>query len=202
MSQRQFEFESAPVLVSRCGYTGEDGYEISISATKAAALAKALLSADEVEFTGLGARDSLRMEAGLCLYGNDIDETTTPVEANLSWMVSKVRRGQGGFAGAGIILKQLEEGAPRRRVGIHPEGRVIARAGIEITEGEGHAVVGKITSGGFSPTMQGPIAIGYVNAQYAEAETTLGLKVRDKSYPAQVVALPFIQPRYYRGAAT
>ena len=203
MSRRPFEFGGTPVAVSRCGYTGEDGYEISVPSERACALAKRLLSEDEVEFAGLGARDSLRMEAGLCLYGSDIDETTTPIEAGLGWMVSEARREKGGFPGARIILGQLTEGVSRRRVGIRPEGRVIARGGTEIAAaGTGGAVIGRITSGCFAPTLQGPISIGYVDAQYAGEGTSLELSVRGKSHPARIVALPFVETRYYRGNKT
>ncbi len=197
MSQRFYEFADARVSVSRCGYTGEDGYEISVSSDRAVALAQRLLDESEVEPVGLGARDSLRMECGLCLYGNDIDETTTPVEAGMNWLIPQARREQGGFAGADVILRQLAEGAPRRRVGLRPAGRVIARAGAAITAA-GDAAVGEVTSGCFGPTAQGPIAIAYVGAQYADAGTPLEVNVRGKRHPAKVTALPFVPTHYYR----
>ena len=146
---------------------------------------------------GLGARDSLRLEAGLPLYGNDIDETTSPVEAGLAWSIGKRRRTEGGFPGAAIIQRQLAEGAPRRRVGILPEGKAPAREHTEITDGT--AKIGRITSGGFGPSQGGPVAMGYVDAEYAALGTILTLLVRGVARPAQVVALPFVPHRYFRG---
>ena len=196
MSQCLLELEGDWVTVSRCGYTGEDGYEISIPSDRATALTKRLLSENEVELTGIGARDSLRMEAGLCLYGSDIDETTTPVEANLVWMISKERCEQGEFPGAAIILEQLNTGTQRQRIGIRPEGRVIARGGAEINAGG--TAVGKVTSGCFGPTVQGPVAIGYVSTQYTSEGTELELNVRGKGRRAQVATLPFVPTQYYK----
>ncbi len=201
MSQRFYEFNGERISVARCGYTGEDGYEISVASKQAVALAKRLLAENEVELVGLGARDSLRMECGLCLYGSDIDENTTPVEANLSWMIPKARRETGGFAGADAILRQLAEGAPKKRVGVRPEGRMIARAGVTVHAGSDTAI-GEVTSGCFGPTVQGPIAIAYVDTRYAAADTPIELKIRGRLHPAQVVALPFVPTRYYRGVKT
>lgn len=185
-----------PCRVSRLGYTGEDGFEISVPAAEAAGLARALLGAPEVRAAGLGARDSLRLEAGLCLYGHDIDRSTTPVEAGLAWTIGKRRRERGGFPGAPIILRQLAEGAARRLVGLRPEGRAPAREGTEIVEGG--AVVGRVTSGGFGPTLGGPLALGYVPTALASPGTSLGLRIRGRDEPARVTCLPFVPHRYHR----
>ena len=181
--------------VSRSGYTGEDGYEISVSATDAPALAKLLLAQDGVQPIGLGARDSLRLEAGLCLYGHDIDETTSPVEAGLAWSIQKRRRVEGGFAGAERIRQEQSYGPKRRRVGIRPEGRAPAREGTEIYALLGDRI-GVVTSGGFGPSVNGPVAMGYVQSDYAEVGTPVNLMVRGKALPAQIAALPFTPHRY------
>ncbi|HKF73365.1 MAG TPA: glycine cleavage system aminomethyltransferase GcvT [Stellaceae bacterium] len=185
-------------LISRSGYTGEDGYEISFPANAAEHLAKRLLAEPEVKPIGLGARDTLRLEAGLCLYGHDIDTATTPVEADLGFAVGKRRRGGGGFLGADVILRQLREGTARKRVGILPEGRAPARDGTEIRDPSG-APIGKITSGGFGPSVDGPIAMGYVASAQASVGTAVSLLVRGTPRPARIVALPFVPHRYYRG---
>ncbi|MGE0165202.1 MAG: glycine cleavage system aminomethyltransferase GcvT [Dongiaceae bacterium] len=184
--------------VTRSGYTGEDGYEISMPGDAADRLARRLLQEPEVKPVGLGARDSLRLEAGLCLHGNDIDAGTTPVEAALTWSIGKRRRGEGGFIGADVILKQLKEGAPRRLVGIRPEGRAPARAHAEIRDAGGRRI-GEVTSGGFGPTVNGPVAMGYVAAGSAAPGTDLQVVVRDKALPAKVAPLPFVPHRYHRG---
>jgi aminomethyltransferase len=181
--------------VSRSGYTGEDGYEISVEVDEAEALARLLLAEPEVRPGGLGCRDTLRLEAGLCLYGNDIDETTTPVEAGLAWTIHKRRREAGGFPGAAVILGQLREGAARSRVGIRPAGKAPARSGTAITDEEGRPL-GRVTSGTFSPTLGQPIAMGYVTAAAARPGTPLALLVRDKPLPAEIAALPFVEHRY------
>ena len=201
MSQRFYQFSGEQISISRCGYTGEDGYEISVSSDKAASLAQQILSENEVELVGLGARDSLRMECALCLYGDDIDETTTPVEADMKWVVAKARREKADFPGANRILEQLNEGAPRKRVGVRPDGRVIARNGAEITAGT-DTVIGRVTSGCFSPTIQAPIAMGYVESQYADEGAPVEINVRGKRHPARITALPFVPTRYYRGDKT
>jgi aminomethyltransferase len=193
----------ASCIVSRSGYSGEDGFEVSVPAAKAADLAKALLTDLDVHPIGLGARDSLRLEAGLCLYGNDIDTTTTPVAAALEWAVQKVRRKggarEGGFPGASVILSEFERGASRRRVGLAPEGRAPVRAGAELFVDESSTdAIGAVTSGSFGPTVDRPIAMGYVAAKYAEAGTRLLADVRGKRLPVTVSALPFITPRYKR----
>jgi aminomethyltransferase len=186
--------------VSRSGYTGEDGYEISVAADRAEALVRALLAEPEVEPIGLGARDSLRLEAGLCLYGHDIDEATSPGEADLGFAIAKRRRAEGGFPGHSRILSELADGPARLRVGIKPEGRAPAREGTEIRDATG-AEIGIVTSGGFGPTAGGPVAMGYVPAEYAAIGTPLTLVVRGKDLAASVVALPFVPHRYFRKQA-
>ena len=183
---------------SRSGYTGEDGFEISMPADAAEEVARKLLGEPEVEPAGLGARDSLRLEAGLCLYGHELTEETTPVEAGLSWIIGKRRRTDGGFLGAEIILRQLEDGPPRKRVGLRPEGRAPARDGTEILNEDGREI-GRVTSGCFGATVGGPIAMGYVTAAHAAPGTAVQLQVRGKSLPARVVKLPFVEQRYFKG---
>ncbi|HEY6430749.1 MAG TPA: glycine cleavage system aminomethyltransferase GcvT [Acetobacteraceae bacterium] len=186
-----------PCIISRSGYTGEDGFELSVAAGDAERLASVLTDQPEVAPAGLGARDSLRLEAGLCLYGNDIDELTTPVEAGLMWVVGKRRRAAWDFPGAVAIRDQLETGFPRLRVGIRPEGRAPARAGTEIVADDGTAA-GTVTSGGFSPTLNAPIAMGYVRRDLAAEGTGLHLMIRGKPMPAAVVPMPFVPHRYIR----
>jgi len=185
-------------LVTRSGYTGEDGFEISVPAVGATAVAEMLLARPEVRPIGLGARDSLRLEAGLCLYGHDIDETTTPIEAGLSWTIGKRRRAEGGFPGAAVVLRQLTEGATRTRVGIRPDGRAPAREDTPVVDAAG-ANVGGVTSGGFGPSVGGPIAMGYVDCRHATPGTPLAVLVRGTARPARVERLPFVPHRYYRG---
>ncbi len=198
MSSLPATFDGVPVTLTRSGYTGEDGYEISCANADAAAIARALLALPEVEAIGLGARDSLRLEAGLCLYGHDLDTTTTPVEAALEWTLPKRRRTEGGFPGHAVIARQLAEGVLRRRVGIRPEGRQPARENTDILDAGG-ARIGTVTSGGFGPTAGAPVAMGYVDAAHAALDTPLGLLVRGKPLPARVAATPFVAQRYYRG---
>jgi len=183
-------------FVSRSGYTGEDGFEISVAAAKAEQLARRLLAEAEVAPAGLGARDTLRLEAGLCLYGNDIDESTTPIEADLGWIIPKRRRSEGGYPGAAIIARQLADGPARRRIGIKPEGRQIARGHTPIVDERG-AEIGLITSGGFSPSLEGAIAMGYVPAAQAVPGRSLRLSVRGAERAAQVAPLPFVPHRYH-----
>ena len=185
-------------FVSRSGYTGEDGFEISLAADAAEDLARRLLAEPEVEPVGLGARDSLRLEAGLCLYGHDIDTTTTPVEAALVWAVAKRRREEGGFPGAELILDQIKGGAARRRVGLLPEGRAPVREGAVIYDGEENEI-GRVTSGGHSPILERPIAMGYVATAFAEPGTQVQLSLRGRTIPTMVAALPFVEANYYRG---
>jgi glycine cleavage system T protein (aminomethyltransferase) len=189
------EVAGIPCLVSRSGYTGEDGFEISLRAAAAETLAQRLLDAAEVAPAGLGARDTLRLEAGLCLYGNDIDELTTPVEAGLAWVVGKRRRAAWDFPGAAVIRDQLANGPHRRRVGLRLEGRAPARAGTDIIAPDGTAA-GSVTSGGFAPTLNAPVAMGYVRSDLAADATPLLLLVRDKRLPARVCRLPFVPHRY------
>jgi len=192
-----FTWERAPLFVSRSGYTGEDGYEIALPAQLATAFARVLLADERVAPIGLGARDSLRLEAGLCLYGHDIDETTTPVEANLTWAIGKRRKMEKGFPGADRIMDQLMNGAKRLRVGIRPEGRAPAREGAEIVDASG-TPAGRITSGSFGPSVNAPIAMGYVRPDLAKDGTELGLVVRGQKLPARVVPLPFVQKRFHK----
>jgi len=192
------EWGGIDVLVSRCGYTGEDGYEISISEDKAEALAAALLAHDDVEAIGLGARDSLRLEAGLCLYGHDIDTTTTPAEADLMWSVPKRRRVAGDYPGAQIVAGQMADGLTKQRVGIIPAGRAPAREGTEIHDGQGRKI-GMVTSGGFGPSLGGPLAMGYVEPQHAGLDTQIQLIVRGKAMPAKIAAMPFVPQNYKKG---
>ena len=197
MTMRKFTWERQVLYVSRSGYTGEDGYEISVPGAIATAFARVLLADANVLPIGLGARDSLRLEAGLCLYGHDIDEATTPVEADLVWAISKRRKLEKGFPGDARILDQLFNGASRVRVGLKPDGKAPAREGAEIVNAEG-TVVGRVTSGGFGPSVNGPVAMGYVSPQYAKDGTTLGLKVRTQVLPARVVPMPFVPKRFYK----
>jgi aminomethyltransferase len=185
-------------FVSRCGYTGEDGFEISLAGSDAPALAAALLGEPEVAPIGLGARDSLRLEAGLCLYGQDIDTTTSPVEAGLGWSIGKRRRAEGGFPGDAVIRQQIAQGVTRKRVGLRPDGRAPARAQTPIHDKDGQHI-GSVTSGGFAPTLSAPISMGYVRAELATTGTSLDLMVRSKAMAARVVAMPFTPARYHRG---
>jgi aminomethyltransferase len=197
LSAAHFAIGGADCLVTRSGYTGEDGFEISVENGQAEALARVLLAEAEVAPAGLGARDTLRLEAGLCLYGHDIDEDTSPVEADLAWSIAKRRRADGGFPGAGRILAELDQGPQRLRVGIRPLGRAPAREGTEILEPGGRSI-GAVTSGGFGPTVGGPVAMGYVASAFAEAGTEIVLNVRGREMPACVHQLPFVEHRYFR----
>jgi aminomethyltransferase len=185
------------VIATRCGYTGEDGFEILVPAEHAEAFAEKLLSDPRVKPIGLGARDSLRLEGGMCLYGHDIDATKTPVAASLAWMISKVRRERGDFPGAQRILEELKGGVPSKRVGIKPLGRAPAREGAEIHSADGQ-VIGVVTSGGFGPTVNGPVAQGYVDSIYAKVGTPVKLIVRGKALDAEVAAMPFVPAKYKR----
>jgi aminomethyltransferase len=184
------------ITVTRSGYTGEDGYEILVRPENAKDLANALLAHAEVKPIGLGARDSLRLEAGLCLYGHDLDPTTSPIEADLAWTIQKRRREAKDFPGAERILREYANGAARKRVGIRPNDRAPAREGVEIFK-DGNKV-GVVTSGGFSPILNAPISMGYVDAQYAEPGAGLDLMIRGQARPATVVPLPFVPHRYVR----
>ena len=201
MSVRDVMWRDAGCRVSRCGYTGEDGFEISVPADRAEEFARALLAQEEVELIGLGARDSLRLEAGLCLSGQDIDETTSPVEAGLIRFIPRRRREEGGYPGADVIRRQLKEGVKRRRVGILPEGRAPARSGVSIVAPNGDPV-GIVTSGGFGPSVGQPVAMGYVADGWQEAGTEVQLMVRGRARAARIVTLPFVEPGYYRGGVS
>ncbi|GJL92481.1 glycine cleavage system aminomethyltransferase GcvT [Hyphococcus sp.] len=198
MSFGEFRIGDIIAVVTRGGYTGEDGFEISVWDKDADELAKLLLADPRVEPIGLGARDSLRLEAGMCLYGHDLSPEISPVEANLGFTIGKRRREEGGFAGATRILRELRDGPVRLRVGIQPSGRAPAREGAEIQSTDGK-VIGVVTSGGFGPTVGAPVAMGYVEAAFAEDGTEIQLMVRGKPLPATVAAMPFVPNNYYRG---
>ena len=197
MAATSAEFDGIDCHVSRSGYTGEDGFELSIPSKHAERVARTLLDHDDVEAIGLGARDSLRLEAGFCLYGHDLDETTSPIEAALGWTIAKRRRTEGGFPGAERILRELSDGPARVRVGIAPEGRAPAREGTEIVDADGRAI-GVVTSGGFGPSVSAPVAMGYVDTAMSEVGTKVGLMVRGKQLPGRVAKLPFVPHRYRR----
>jgi glycine cleavage system T protein (aminomethyltransferase) len=188
--------------ITRSGYTGEDGFEISVPAESAELLARKLLSFDRVKAIGLGARDSLRLEAGLCLYGHDLDTETTPIQASLLWSISKSRRADGdkagGFPGADIIFNERANGPDRKRVGLKIEGRAPVREGAELVDAEG-VQVGVVTSGGFGPSLEAPLAMGYVVTEYAIIGTELNAMVRGKPRPVIVEKMPFVPQHYYRG---
>lgn len=197
------ELAGAECWISRSGYTGEDGYEISVPEAAADQLCRELLAMDEVEAIGLGARDSLRLEAGLCLYGNDIDVSTSPIEAALTWAIQKVRRAggarEGGFPGASHILGSLAEGVARKRVGLLPQGRAPMRAGTPIyANAEGGELIGEVTSGGFGPSVEGPVAMGYVGTAYAAIGTELFGEVRGKRMPLTVAKMPLVPANFKR----
>lgn len=197
MTASSMEFDGIDCHISRSGYTGEDGVEMSVPAGAAEAIARALLADDRVKAIGLGARDSLRMEAGLCLYGHDLDETTSPVEGAITFAMQKRRREEGGFPGAARIQDELANGTKRVRIGLKLDGRAPAREGAEIRLPDG-TVVGTVTSGGHAPTLGAPIAMGYVEAAHAAEGTALNLVVRNRELAATVAAMPFVPNRYYR----
>lgn len=186
-----------PVSISRCGYTGEDGFEISAAVGDMDELARIILDHADVEAAGLGARDSLRLEAGLCLYGQDIDDTTSPIEAGLHWTITKKRLETGGFLGANIIQNHAESGTDRCLVGLVPEGRAPARPGVAILDSDG-VEIGIVTSGGFGATIEGPMALGYVPSTLSKANTKLKLQIRKSQVPATVTTLPFVPHRYFQ----
>lgn len=197
MAAAETTFDGVACFVTRSGYTGEDGFEISVPAAEAEAVARALLAEPEVMPVGLGARDSLRLESGLCLYGHDIDETTTPVEAGLAWAIGKRRKMARDFPGAARVMEQLLSGPTRRRVGLKPVDRAPAREGTSILDRAG-GTIGSVTSGGFGPSVGGPVAMGYVDIEHSGDGTALGLEVRGVARPAHVVPLPFVPHRYKR----
>jgi aminomethyltransferase len=203
MDVREVPLHDVTCIISRSGYSGEDGFEISIPADKAEEIATALLGHPDCEAIGLGARDSLRLEAGLCLYGNDIDTTTSPIEASLEWALQKARKvggdREGGFPGADRILSELANGTTRRRVGLKPEGKAPVRSHAKLyADAEGKTALGEVTSGTFGPTVEGPVAMGYLPVSHADAGTKVFAEVRGKYLPMTVAALPFITPTYKR----
>ncbi|HEX8125963.1 MAG TPA: glycine cleavage system aminomethyltransferase GcvT [Allosphingosinicella sp.] len=200
MTGGAFALDGAAVWISRSGYTGEDGFEISVPAARAPAVAELLAAQPEVKPIGLGARDSLRLEAGLPLYGHDLDSDTTPIEADLGFAISKRRRAEGGFAGWPRILREIEDGTVRRRVGLAVEGRQPVREGAAVIDEDGDEV-GKVTSGGFSPMLEAPIAMAYVPASSAEPGSEIRLVQRDKIFQAKVAPMPFVAHRYHRKGA-
>ena len=197
-----FHWDGKPLWISRSGYTGEDGFEISVSGRDVVALAEALTADERVKPIGLGARDSLRLEAGLPLYGHDLDLETTPVMADLSFAINNRRKAEGGFAGSLRILAELQNGAAQKRVGLLVEGRQPVREGALILDSEG-SEIGRVTSGGHSPSLGRPIAMGYVATALAEPGTALTLEQRGKLFQATVTPMPFVPHRYHRkpGAA-
>jgi glycine cleavage system T protein (aminomethyltransferase) len=197
MSLLAAEIDGISCFISRCGYTGEDGFEISIPGAGAEAISRKLLAHADVEPVGLGARDSLRLEVGLCLYGSDLDETTSPVEADLLFSIAARRREAGDFPGGERFLRELADGPGRKRVGILPDGRAPARGHAEIQDAAGN-LIGEITSGGFGPSYGGPVAMGYVKASHSEVGTAVNLMVRGKAMPAKIAAMPFVEQNYYR----
>lgn len=202
MNAAELSIDGIDCFVTRSGYTGEDGFEISVANDQADSLARRLLDQDEVEAIGLGARDSLRLEAGLCLYGHDLDQHTTPVESSLLWALSKPRCADGerpgGYPGADIIMRQIANGVTRKRIGIQPEGRMPVRENAPLVDAQGNDI-GVVTSGGFGPSVNGPVAMGYVKTEYSAIGSELLAVVRGKQLPCRVIKLPFVEQRYYRG---
>ncbi|CAI9120211.1 glycine cleavage system aminomethyltransferase GcvT [Brytella acorum] len=203
MDAIETDVAGVPCTVTRSGYTGEDGYELGMKASDADTVARALLRDESVLPIGLGARDSLRLEAGLCLYGNDIDETTTPVEGNLVWAMQKARRAggarEGGYPGAAQIMQQAASGVSRLRVGLAPEGRAPVRAGAKLfADADGQIPAGVVTSGAFGPSINAPVAMGYVDTKHSETGTALFAELRGKFVPVTVSALPFVKPGFKR----
>lgn len=197
MTSRVGKVAGVECRVTRCGYTGEDGVEISIPASKAEIVTEALLQSKDVKLAGLGARDSLRLEAGLCLYGNDIDETVTPVEAALTWLIAKRRRTDDNFPGSGIILRQIKEGVSKRRVGIRMESGPPARKGAVLKDPKTSATIGEITSGCPAPSLGGNVAMGYVAEALKKAGTELMVNIRGKDVSCTVAKMPFVPSKYY-----
>tara|TARA_B100000886_G_scaffold85500_1_gene56023 strand:- start:580 stop:1683 length:1104 start_codon:yes stop_codon:yes gene_type:complete len=198
MSGNWFTFENQKIYITRSGYTGEDGFEISTVNSFADKLTRELIKKGS-KLIGLGARDTLRLEAGLCLYGHDLDKDKTPVEANLKWAISKERISKGNFIGSDIIIKQINNGVSKIRVGIKPEGRIIAREKTKIFN-QSDVHIGEITSGTFGPSVNGPVAMGYVENQFSKKNTRVFLEVRGKKHPASICSLPFYKKSYVKGA--
>jgi len=197
MSGNWFNYQDQKIYITRSGYTGEDGFEISIINDFIEDLTKKLIE-NGARLTGLGARDTLRLEAGLCLYGHELDINKTPIEANLKWAISKGRVLKGGFIGSDIIINQIKVGTKQIRVGIKPEGKLIAREKTKIYD-ETDTLIGEITSGTYGPSVNGPVAIGYVQKEYSKKDTKVLLEVRGKKYPANISGLPFYKKSYVKG---
>jgi aminomethyltransferase len=198
MSGNWFVYKGQKLYVTRSGYTGEDGFEVSISNELAEGFTKELLH-NGAKLIGLGARDTLRLEAGLCLYGHELNIETTPIEANLKWAISKERLSSGGFIGSDNIINQINDGAKKLRVGIKPEGRLIARENTKIFN-ENEQMIGEVTSGTFGPSVNGPIAMGFIDQKFSKKDTRILLEVRGKKYPANICGLPFYKKSYVKGA--
>jgi aminomethyltransferase len=198
MSGNWFTYKDQKLYVTRSGYTGEDGFEISITNELAESFTKELLEKG-AKLIGLGARDTLRLEAGLCLYGHELGTETTPIEASLKWAISKERLNNGGFIGSDKINNQIRDGAKKIRVGIKPEGRLIAREKTKIYN-ESEEMIGEVTSGTFGPSVNGPIAMGFVDQIFSKKDTRILLEVRGKKYPANICGLPFYKKSYVKGA--
>jgi aminomethyltransferase len=198
MSGNWFVYKGQKLYVTRSGYTGEDGFEVSISNELAEGFTKELLD-NGAKLIGLGARDTLRLEAGLCLYGHELSTDTTPIEANLKWAISKERLNKGGFIGSDNIINQINDGAKKIRVGIKPEGRLIARENTKIYN-ENEQMIGEVTSGTFGPSVNGPIAMGFIDQKFSKKDTRILLEVRGKKYPANICGLPFYKKSYVKGA--
>jgi len=198
MSGNWFTYKDQKLYITRSGYTGEDGFEVSISNELAEGFTKELLD-NGAKLIGLGARDTLRLEAGLCLYGHELSTKTTPIEANLKWAISKERLNEGGFIGSDNIISQINDGAKKIRVGIKPEGRLIARENTKIYN-ENEQMIGEVTSGTFGPSVNGPIAMGFIDQKFSKKDTRILLEVRGKKYPANICGLPFYKKSYVKGA--
>ena len=198
MSGNWFVYKEQKVFVTRSGYTGEDGFEVSIENHLAEEFTRELLKKG-AKLIGLGARDTLRLEAGLCLYGHELDISKTPIEANLKWAISKQRIINGEFKGSNVIKDQLNDGVKQIRVGIKPEGRIIAREKTKIFN-DADLLVGEVTSGTFGPSVNGPVAMGYVESEFAKKDTKVFLEVRGKKHPAYICGLPFYKKNYVKGA--
>ena len=198
MSGNWFSFNEQKIYITRSGYTGEDGFEISVENELADQFTRKLIEKG-AKLIGLGARDTLRLEAGLCLYGHELDKNKTPVEANLKWAISKDRISKGDFIGSDIIIKQLNDGVKRVRVGIKPEGKIIAREKTKIFN-QSDLYIGEITSGTFGPSVNGPVAMGYVENEFSKKDTKVFLEVRGKKHPANICGLPFYKKSYVKGA--
>ena len=193
-----FKYEKQNIFITRSGYTGEDGFEVSVGNELAEKFTKELINKG-AKLIGLGARDTLRLEAGLCLYGHELDIRKTPIESNLKWAMSKDRISQGGFIGSKIISEQLINGIKRIRVGIKPEGKIIAREKTKIFNDD-ESLIGEVTSGTFGPSVNGPVAMGYVNDEFSKKDTKVYLEIRGKKYPANICGLPFYKKSYVKGA--